>query len=376
MANSWLVRGRQVSVVSILACLCAGNALADDREGLAVRDRTIGFVMVEKFIAQYQTPGGKTECPTGFNDGPREQFKQLFPVDGPKRTVLESQLAREGEIWFPVRGNDPFPFKEAQGATAIGLNLDGKVGPEDFVGPDGEQGIDNQLYRVLGCIENYRGPTGTFYEVTNKRIQQRGYNRMLLELTNVDSLVNDEDVDVSLYHGLGQLQNDASGVDFAPGQTQRVDGRWGKEFVRHTKGKIVDGVLITAPVDAVFPEKSAHPTTGPVNLIRDWTARLKLNADGAEGLMAGFADVFSWYRADNQNWSTHHHSYGQASQQSMYESLARNADAYPDPKTGENTAISAAWKVRWTQAFLMHPRKEPGSPNIANLPSAPAGRSR
>ncbi len=34
--------------------------------------------------------------------------------------------------------------------------------------------------------------------------------------------------------------------------------------------------------------------------------------------------------------------------------LRRNADAYPNEK-GENTAISGAWEVRFSQAFIMHP---------------------
>ena len=29
-----------------------------------------------------------------------------------------------------------------------GFNLDGKIKPNDFVSPDGEKGIDNQLYRA------------------------------------------------------------------------------------------------------------------------------------------------------------------------------------------------------------------------------------
>ena len=52
--------------------------------------------------------------------------------------------------------------------SAIGLNLDGKVGPNDFIGPEGEKGIDNQLYRVLGCVAHFRGPDGSLYFFGNK----------------------------------------------------------------------------------------------------------------------------------------------------------------------------------------------------------------
>ena len=38
-----------------------------------------------------------------------------------------------------------------------GFNLDGKVKPADFVSPDGEKGIDNNLYRAWGCDAPWRG---------------------------------------------------------------------------------------------------------------------------------------------------------------------------------------------------------------------------
>src|SRR5438874_12153269 len=91
----------------------AGVAHAD-----GVKDRTIGYVLTNKAWAVYQTPDGKTECPKGLNDGPREQFTKLFPNDGKKRTLLETQLAREADVWFttehePATDNGQLPFLEA-----------------------------------------------------------------------------------------------------------------------------------------------------------------------------------------------------------------------------------------------------------------------
>src|SRR3974390_3509589 len=97
----------------------------------------------------------KQECPQGFNLGPREEFKALFPDDEPNRTVLDTQLRREIDGWYPTTAPDAFPFREAKGPIALGLNLDGKIGPNDFTSPSGETGIDNQLYRALGCIDAF-----------------------------------------------------------------------------------------------------------------------------------------------------------------------------------------------------------------------------
>src|SRR5271165_5357919 len=55
-----------------------------------VSNRTIGYVLTNKYWAVYETPGGRVECPNGFNDGPREQFAKLFPNDGKTRTLLQT----------------------------------------------------------------------------------------------------------------------------------------------------------------------------------------------------------------------------------------------------------------------------------------------
>src|SRR5882757_3009205 len=93
--------------------------------------RRIGYVMTDEHWALYETPGAKQECPKGFNLGPREQFKVLFPDNGKQRSVVDTQLAREAAVWFPSTTKEPFEFLEAQGPIALGVNLDGKVGPSD-----------------------------------------------------------------------------------------------------------------------------------------------------------------------------------------------------------------------------------------------------
>src|SRR4051812_8991219 len=148
-----MLRQALIAGPAITAAMLAGAARADDQAG-PLRNHTIGYVLTDRHWGVYVT-AGKTECPQGMNDGPREQFKVLFPDDGSKRKLIDTQLARESEIWHPHVTPEPFAFKEPQSATSIGLNLDGKAGPSDFTSPDGEKGIDNQLYRVLGCVAHF-----------------------------------------------------------------------------------------------------------------------------------------------------------------------------------------------------------------------------
>ena len=355
---------------SLLCTLAAGAVMAAARVYAAespLKDGTIGYIITDLHWAGYKTPDAKAECPGGKVNpwGPREQFKVLYPDDG-KRNVMDTHYAFEISSWFPDADTpDRFPFYEAQGKYSTGLNLDGKVGPNDFTSPDGEKGIDNQLFRAIGCVENYRPPEGTTTFYANKAIMEERYNRMLIELTGVDNLVNDGDVTVTMYRGLDELVADATGDRYVSGTTMRVDARWGNKFVQTFKGKIVDGTLITEPVPfGQIPWSSFSLPT--VQKFHDMRFQLRLRPESAVGFIGGYVDVETWYWQTMKSESTHHQSNGQTTLNSLYKVLRRLADAYPDPATGRNTAISGSLEAKFVQAFIVHP------PMDGTVASAPA----
>jgi hypothetical protein len=333
----------------LLAALAGNAALAQD----APPGGTVGYVLTDLFWSVYQTQNGKEECPNGFNDGPREQYAKLFP-NGRKVNVVESQLKLEGETWWPSAAPDQFKFHAVQGKRSYGLNLDGKVGPNDFTHPDGTPGIDNGVYRAVGCIIGFRGPDGVEVIFQNKAISQDAFNRTMIELRGVDNWSEDADVDVTIYRGLDRLLTDATGNKVLPGGTQRIDVKWGKKLIQQVKGKIAGGVLTTIPTpQMIIPWQNLSVPS--FQLIRDMRLQLKISPTGAQGLLAGYADVDTYYRQLIRNDSTHHLSNGQISGISLYKALRRFADAYPDPKTGANTAISTALDAKFTQVFIQHP---------------------
>jgi hypothetical protein len=335
-----------IGLVAVTA-LIGSSAQTNDS---ALRDRAIGYVMTDLFWSVYQTPDAKQECPRGFNDGPREQFEQLYPYhEG--LTVEETQLKQEIETWHPSTEPDGFEFLEVEGEFSWGLNLDGEVGPNDFVHPDGSPGIDNEVYRAVGCVIGFRGPDGVEFIFQNKAIVDERYNRMMVELTEVDDLENDDSVTVTVYRGMDRLLTDATGSRVVSGGTQRVDRRWGQNLIRQTEARIVDSVLITEPIgDLIIPWQNLSVPS--IQLFRDARFELDLSAERATGLLAGYADVDTWYYQLIRNDSTHHLSNGQISGISLYKALRRLADAYPDPETGENTAISTALDIKMTQVFI------------------------
>lgn len=329
-------------------------AAADDTPPSGLRDRSIAYAVAGGHWALYQSPDGKAECPEGVNEiGPRESFKSLFPNLGP---VGQTQLAREAAVQFPMDRDEPFPFREAGGRVGLGLNLDGKVDDNDFTSPDGVKGIDNQLFRALGCVRFFRGPDGIGYHFTDVYLRQNNYNRALIEITNVDSLANDDDVDVAIYRGMDSLMTDATGAKLIPGGLQRIDTKFGKKFESHLKGKIVDGVLITEPKDVYWPFAWFGGTPGKHHF-RDMRFQMSLTEEGARGLMAGYTDVDSWYYSLVRGRSTHHLGYGTASAPAIYQAMRRLADAYPNAQ-GEMTAISWAFDLPMVQVFIDRPDRQ------------------
>lgn len=344
---------RPFAIVSAFAVLAAGAPFGAFAQ-VALENKSIAYIVTQKEYAVYATEEVKDTCPHGLNQwGPREQFKALFPDDGTERTYLDTAMAFEARVWFPdapeLKSKYPaerFPFSEAQGDVSEGLDLDGKIGKEDFKSPEGVKGVDNQLYRATGCIPWYRTPK------TSKYMQDQNFNRIVVEITGVESLVDDDEVMLTTYRGSDSLALSANGDDFLPMASQHLDEERGKVFIQHFPGRIKNGVLETAPADGLFPETlggSVH--TLP---LRDLRWRLTLTADGAEGLVGGYVDIKEFYFHLNKSFNTHYQTYYQLSSPSFYLTLKKLADAYPDPVTGENAAISMAFRVGLKQVFVIH----------------------
>lgn len=348
--------------VAATALLClAGGALAQEvgaggasQLPPTVRDGKIAFVLTSRVWAIYDTADGKKECPAGFNDGPREQYSKLFPNDGKKRTLAETRLIREGRQWHPETSTETFKFSYAGGDTSYGANLDGKMDANDFTSPDGTKGVDNELYRALGCILEFRDDQGRAR--TDELVTRYNYNRLIVEISDVDSLENDDEVIVHTYRGLDELLPDAMTKSYLAGGTQNVDERWGRVAEYTLYGKIVDGVLITDPANMKLVWSGSFGTTG-FELLKDYSFRLKLTGDKAEGLMVGYLDIDGFIHRLNSTASTGIQTYGKLSTPSLYHALKRLADAYPDPETGEMTAISSALAVKLVQTYVSHPGK-------------------
>jgi hypothetical protein len=323
---------------------------------------TIGLVLTYLQPAMYESPGGKVECPNGLNVGDRDNSKAQPDFDE-RMKRFGSTSARgpngEGALFDPDAVEDPLPYHEVESKIWPGLNLDGaadgKASPKtcphpQFTSPDGEPGIDNQLGRVLGCIIGWRSG-GASRERIATDVTFNHRNRLLFEITGVRDEKNDPAVMVHIYKGYDPLVAGPDGKA-RPFLSQRIDSRF-PQYSYEVKGKIVDGVLITEPLAHAKLPKLWVRIAMEWN-IRDLQLKVKLSDTGADGILGGYEGIDDWFSMLARGGGLYQNlsSYSPAG---LWRSLHRNADGYPDPNTGQCTAISAGYEIHLTRAFIVHP---------------------
>ncbi|NBW89202.1 MAG: hypothetical protein EBR51_04685, partial [Gammaproteobacteria bacterium] len=312
------------------------------------------------------------ECPLGLNPGYDELWwRGLSKPDRAKFTDngLKSRLERyfvairrgpngEDVCMNPTSVKDP-PLMLVEGEKSYGMDLDGKDGVatgkscphQEFTGLDGTPGVDNQLYRLLGCVYGFRS-YGQFEANENENRKSNGKGMTLIEVTGVDDVRNDPDVRVTIYRAVDQYTLDGSGR-FLPYGSYRIDVADGKPRYSSTlRGKIVDGVLTTEPGDVNLPFYGNY--TYMNRFLRDLRFRIKLadDAASAEGMAAGYlgVDQLMFYVGGLGPIQ----SSAPANCPSIHVAAYEVADGHPDPKTGRCTTLSSAYNFKAVAAFIVH----------------------
>lgn len=313
------------------------------------------------------------DCKDGINPLPEEMFRFQFKAVGMSDAEIEKIMAGfKGGISTPEtasaiinRGRvDGKPvnaynypsavpdvgFHEVTGKYAYGFNLDGRVSEKNYEDPDThETGVDNQYWRAMGCNINHRGTKterATEWDLhwDNNRDKMPAW---LVSITSED-FSKDGPVTVNFQKALERITRDANGYVRAD-STFRIDPdpRWQNTMKGYLKGK---EITVTEPAEV-------HLSGDPYMLTElDMSGaklRLTLNEDGtAEGVLGGY---IPWLRV--------YYIYGSSGYSSetmigtdlpgVWHALRRHADAYPDPKTGENTAISTAFRIVAVPAYTV-----------------------
>jgi len=335
----------------------------------------LAFVVEAWRTAVYQTEYME-ECPDGIAIGNDEiWFDSLSPAEKDKWTTGGTQQVldlprrpqsylrgpqQEDVCWSPTAVVDP-PMRVVRGRYSYGMNLDGTTDgsptPKScahgkFTDPDGKVAVDNQLYRLMGCVYGYRDK-GYLEHHANRERQDESQGIILIDVDGVDDARNDPAVQVRFFLSATPLYFDTAGhiVPFSTYETVR--GRFGDTV----KGRIVEGVLETDPADVTLPVYGNDAAADMV--FRDFRIRMEIAQDGtrAKGLWAGYQTVESFW--DYIQKVQHNVPVGQYSCPAMYVAAHDLADGYPDPKTGECTALSSAFEFEAAAAFIKLPSGSP-----------------
>lgn len=342
--------------------------------------KTIGLAFSYFWYDNLETPD---DCPEGYAYAlrdlailglPEEKQKYLLQPEN-RSTYYKMGYALSGKRMrehngtsicnIPDAYDDP-PLRTVQSDLANGRDLDGKAssgddvgscGASDFTAPDGRTGIDNQLYRVMGCIDSYRRDAefaGGAMEDYHIGAYRDGEITTLMEIRDVDDRMNDDYVEVGVYssHESTLYDSQKKGIGFAS-LTVTDNTLWHNE----TTGRIENGVLITEPFDLRL--KFGWTGRPAEYYVKDTQIHLNLAEDGtAAGDLVGYFDLQYAY------WHSFHDEQGALQVANGYtcpavwDALHKYADGYPDPETGECTAISTAIKLEAVPAFVIHPPKE------------------
>lgn len=250
----------------------------------------------------------------------------------------------------PMASPDPKQFT-VKGKLALGFNLDGKVGPNDFEEAlTHEKGIDNQFFRAAGCSTGMRAYyperplAGGHFQWDNIRLTQPAW---LVTIKGAD-LSKDGPVTVIWDRALEATQWDALSQTRA-NMTYRIDPdpRSHNEFKAMLKGGVV-----TTTEPGIFNMVS-DPYYVQTFRFRDARLRLSLLPNGnLDGIVGGYIPWIDLYQGLAVSGLQLECCMG-VDFIGLFHTMRRLADAYPDPKTGENTHISATYRVEAVPAYTV-----------------------
>ena len=317
---------------------------------------------------------GKDDCPDGtaltteqdylLSLSPEERARLQRPENAKELTARWKGPYVRGPHYTNMCTNmelfaDRPPQRTVQGKISYGLHLADGAGPsangcahDEFRGPDGEVGVDNQLYRAAGCHAMWRGPKNDGYNHMYDGPLKNGQGGIVMLLRGVDNLIKDDNVEVILATTTDLPILDSE-RNFVSGATYHVTDkpRWRNVL----KGHIVNGVLTTEPKNILLAQP--WPFGGKPGATSQWqlqAARLRLvfQPDGTvKGILGAYEPLLATAPvprfggigvADTANIDC----------AALYAAIAKYADGDRDPKTGRCTTISMANNVEAKPAFV------------------------
>ena len=354
------------------AALLAGAAIFGLSQPAAAA-QSKSFVIGWFQLATYSKDG---DCPGGVNPQQADQFRNDMRAMGMSPKEVEDAIKTgvvDGDPIVPymmayrgrVDGKPVNAYSNPQTTAdpklhmlaspyAYGFNLDGKgaTSPNSFEDPEThEKGVNNQLYRALGCIQSHRSmyperPTWWSWMWEELHESLPGW----LITVKGEDLSKDGPVTIDIDRSLDHIVKNVKGETGADA-TFRLDPA---PTAHNTfKGEIKNGVVaITEPGNMHL---QGDPLFYAEFVLKQTHLRFKINPDGtALGYLGGYQPWYMVYSAAGFGGFTVEVNFGLDSI-GIYHNLRKMADSNPDPKTGQNRDISTAYLIEMVPAFVVPP---------------------
>jgi hypothetical protein len=363
-----MIRSRCDPVLLVSIALIVSNFLAPSAASAATKSYVVGYF----YPATYY---GDDTCPNGLNPLPDVFFKRDLKILGLPQAEVDvkfdkdynNQNGKPTTNWVSLastRGNGkdnvyqhPTTVPDAhlmpaRGRFGYGFNLSGNgtVAPGSYEDPETHvKGVNNRLFRAIGCIPAYKGspppqpPLEAEYRWDSTRAAMGAW---LISITG--DLDKDGDVTVTFESSIDPATTQDANAHIQSDMTYRVAARSASRNV--LRGRLEGGVVTTEPATVMM---KCDSYIQPVFEFRQARMRLKLNSGGRlEGVLGGYQPWYPIYWSHAKVGYIDERGFG-VDTPALYYALRSNADAYPDPATGENTAISAAYMIEAVPAFVV-----------------------
>lgn len=331
----------------------------------------LGFVVTYFYYAMYQ---GADACPQGMSPiQSSKEFLAKLPAAERERLLrpenrnelFEKMVDRgphgENVCKSPESAPDP-QMLTLSGDRNDGLDLDGVKDDasqtdytcphKQYIGDNGAPGVDNEVGRMEACLNGVR-EKGTLVPYFTQTMRN-GMWSMLIDISGVDDLREDPDVDVDIYAGEDTMVKDPSGEVLAGAS---LAPKSDPKFHRRLKGRIHDGVLETTPIpDLVIPDIMLSNRLPPMTIERPRLKLTLLQNGDASGYLGGYIDV-KQYAAPGSNGEGE--QYTGVSCNGIHYAAKNFADGGRDPKTGRCHTLSTAFRIQAIPAFIVHPDRQP-----------------
>ncbi len=313
--------------------------------------------------------GPGADCPDGttkpvgwqkvFKTPWRSEADVKFYLDPEKRPELQRALRFRGpnyeDVWAQPWLAPDFGMPEVQSKVAYGFDLDDNPNTGGFTSPDGKvKGIDNGYYKVGGCWVSFRGQPRTSQRgIGINGYMTNGLYTIVIVVSGNEDPMNDSKATLAFYEAQDRIVKDALGQAASDATfTVKPDIKT-QSLIPVT---IKDGVIESRGAAEIKLRDEAWNGGTPSQMqMTGGKLRLALLPNGQlEGYFGGYREWKRLYQNQAINARDGETNQG-IDMPSFYYSLKRNADADPDPVTGENRRISTVYSLRATPSFVMDP---------------------